>query len=371
MKLQYKDLTPLCKDLPDYDGHKAYGLVDETNKPIVATFVHRCGSGMQSMHGPTIRSGGGWRRQKYGSDAEACTDGLRLSSGMSSKFAGLELPIGGAKTITFGHNMPNVVDEEDPFYELMCIYGAKVLTRIGSYLTAEDIGTRPHHMLYLKDHAPKGLVTGFERDVSEVTARGVVIGAEIAMEAANFGPFAHLDASTYAIEGVGSVGGHIVAMLWNAGARSITICDAKAERAQEVASGKEGVTVVPCADIRKVSVDVFMPCALGGTINAKTVEELNAFIIAGCANNQLKTRDDGVRLHEQNMLYAPDFIVNAGGLIAVVCDAITGEPVETMLPVMAKNLERIFAESKRTNTASSVVADTMVRERVAKLSLPQ
>lgn len=372
MKLRDKDFTPLCKGLPDYDGHKIVGLVDEFDKPIAATHIHREGAGMRSIYGPTIKSGGGWRRKKYGSDAEAFTDGLRLSgsSGMTGKFAALELPIGGAKTITFGHNMPSVVDEEEPFYELMRIYGAEVLARIGSYLTAEDIGTRPYHMAFLKDQAPRGLVTGFERDVSEVTGQGVVLGVKVAMKAKNFGEFAKLEEGAYAIEGVGSVGGHITNQLWGAGARNITICDINTERAQAVAAGRCGITVVPCADIRKGSYDVFMPCGEGGTVNAKTIDDLNTFIIAGCANNVLKNREDGLLLHRLGILYAPDFIINAGGLIAVVCDAITGMPVESRMPVIERNLRWIFEESKRTDTPTSIIADMLVRERIVKLSLP-
>ena len=376
MKLTYKDLTPACKHLPDYDGHKVYGLVDETDKPIVATCVHRCGTGMKSMFGPVIKSGGGWRRPliPYVNDDAAFTDGLRLSSGMTSKFAGLELPIGGAKSVTFVHNMPELMTDENLFTELMRIFGTEIVTRIGSYLTAEDVGTKPQHMLYLKDHAPRGLVTGFERDVSEVTAHGVVMGVEAALKSTNFfnfGEFGRIDMASYAIEGVGAVGGHIVNKLWEGGARNITICDARPERAQEVADGKADVTIVPCSDIRKTSVDVFMPCALGGTINAKTIDDLNTFIVAGCANNQLKTREDGLLLHKLGIVYAPDFIINAGGLIAVVCDAITGKPIESMLPVISENLKFVFAESKRTGMATSIVADALVRERIAKLALPE
>ncbi|MBI2048741.1 MAG: hypothetical protein HYT30_02330 [Parcubacteria group bacterium] len=369
MELFLKNLTPLARTMPEYDGHSVCGLIDENGRIIIATFIHREGAGMLSQHGPLIKSGGGTRRWKYPSNAEAFVDGLRLSRGMSYKFAGLDLPIGGAKTVIFGHNIPAVMTEDIVLLDILEAFAEKLLPCVGSYLTAEDIGTTPQHMLYLSNIAPKGLVTGFERDVSQVTAHGVVIGTEIALKA-RFGKFVSLADPVYVIQGVGAVGGYIVDRLVAAGASHFTICDDRPDREAALLNKYPYIKVVPKDKIYDVDGDVFMPCALGGTINKETIPRLCCEIISGCSNNQLRTAENGMQLHEDGKLYAPDYINNAGGLIAVVCDSILGKPVETLLPRIAVNLQYIFAESKQRNMPTSVIADEMVRERVSQLQMP-
>jgi leucine dehydrogenase len=259
--------------------------------------------------------------------------------------------------------------DEAVLFKVLEAFGQELLPDIGTYLAAEDVGTTPSHMKYLMEWAPKGLVTGYHRDVSEVTAQGVVLGIEVAIRTYANSPFA-LWNQAYAVQGVGSVGKHIVNLLYDAGARDIAVTDATPGRAEEVCAGRHGIHVEPSKDFHKLHADVLIPCALGGTLNSATVEDIEASIVAGCANNQLKRPEDGERLYERGIMYAPDFIINAGGLIAVVCDSITGAPIETMLPAIKENLVRIFTESKRAGTAPSAIADELVRERVSKLEMP-
>jgi leucine dehydrogenase len=255
--------------------------------------------------GPAL---GGTRYWQYASDEEAITDALRLSRGMTYKNAVAGLHLGGGKSIIIGDNKTK--DREKIFRA----HGRFVESLGGRYITAEDVGTSTKDMSYVQMETKHvaGLA-GKSGDPSPVTAHGVFRAVQASANR-KWGSDS-LEGKTVAIQGCGSVGSYLAGELHEAGAKLI-VSDIDAAKAEKV-SKATGAKIVKGNAIFSAAADIFSPCALGGIINDKTIPKLKVEIVAGGANNQLLEERHGDELEKRKILYAPDYVANAGGVINV------------------------------------------------------
>jgi len=255
--------------------------------------------------GPAV---GGTRFWNYASDEEASLDALRLSRGMTYKNALAGLPFGGGKSVIIGDNRVGGEARE----RLFRAHGRFVESFGGLYITAEDVGTRPADMEYVRAETRHvaGL-TGKSGDPSPVTAHGVLR----AMQAAAKHRWGSEDLSgrVVAVQGCGSTGYYLARELHERGAR-LVVTDVDGERVRRVVEELGASSVAP-EEIFGAEADIFAPCALGGVINDETLRRLRAGVVTGSANNQLREERHGDALEELGVTYAPDYVANAGGII--------------------------------------------------------
>jgi len=262
--------------------------------------------------GPAL---GGTRMWQYNSEWDALNDVLRLSRGMTFKAAITGLNLGGGKAVIIGDSKT----QKTP--ELMKRYGEFVHSLSGKYLTAEDVGMETSDMDLVRDVTP--FVTGISEsrggagNPSPITAYGVFMGMKAATKY-KFGTDILEDKTVY-VQGIGHVGESLVEHLVNEGAK-VFIDDINEERLEEVSS-RYGVKIYRGNDIYGENMDIYAPCALGATVNDDTIFKINAKVIAGAANNQLANEEKhGKILQERGIAYAPDFLINAGGIINVYAE---------------------------------------------------
>lgn len=265
-----------------------------------------------TARGPAV---GGTRFWNYGSPEAALQDALRLSRGMTYKNALAALPCGGGKSIIIGDNRRS--DREKIFRA----HGRFVESLGGRYITAEDVGTSPADMEFvLQETSHVAGLAGRSGDPSPHTARGTFRAMQAAAEH-RWGSH-HLAGRTVAIQGCGHVGHFLAGELHRAGAKMV-VTDVDPERVKRVVAICGAAAVSP-ADIYAVRADIFAPCALGAVINDDTIPQLRVEIVAGAANNQLLESRHGDLLASQGILYAPDYAVNAGGVINGTCIEMLG-----------------------------------------------
>ncbi|MBC3885310.1 Leu/Phe/Val dehydrogenase [Undibacterium griseum] len=334
----------------NFDNHEQVVFASEAKSGLKAIIaVHN------TQLGPAM---GGCRMWNYASEAEAVRDVLRLSRGMTYKNAVAGLPIGGGKSVIIGNPK---TDKTPALFEAL----GEALERLGGrYVTAEDVGTSPADManVALKTNYVAGL--GDRGDPSPFTALGCFVGAQAAVRH-QFGRDS-FDGLTVALQGLGHVGYDYARRLKEAGARLIVsdIDQAALARAQ----AELGAEVVATDAIYDVQADIYAPCALGATVNPETLSRLKVKIIAGAANNQLATPEMGIACREQGILYAPDFVINAGGIIKV-CYEYLNTP-ETGLDAhvrrIGETLAEVFAQADADRLPTSVVADRIAEARFKK-----
>ena len=259
--------------------------------------------------GPAL---GGTRMWKYANEWEALNDVLRLSRGMTYKSAISGLNLGGGKAVIIGDA------KTDKTPELIKKFGEYVHSLSGRYITAEDVGTTTPDMDMIREITPH--VTGISEEKggsgnpSPVTAYGVYVGMKAAAKY-QFGTD-NLEGKNILVQGIGHVGETLVSLLVEEGAK-VQIADINQARLEEV-SKKYGSAIFEGADLYSATVDIYAPCALGATINDDTIYKIQAKVIAGAANNQLANEQvHGKILKERGICYAPDFLINAGGIINV------------------------------------------------------
>ncbi|MBC3869801.1 Leu/Phe/Val dehydrogenase [Undibacterium oligocarboniphilum] len=334
----------------NFDNHEQVVFASEAKSGLKAIIaVHN------TQLGPAM---GGCRMWNYSSEAEAVRDVLRLSRGMTYKNAVAGLPIGGGKSVIIGNPK---TDKTPALFEAL----GEALERLGGrYVTAEDVGTSPADManVALKTNYVAGL--GDRGDPSPFTALGCFVGAQAAVRH-QFGRDS-FDGLTVALQGLGHVGYDYARRLQEAGARLIVsdIDQAALARAQ----AELGAEVVATDAIYDVQADIYAPCALGATVNPETLSRLKAKIIAGAANNQLATPEMGIACREKGILYAPDFVINAGGIIKV-CYEYLNTP-ETGLDAhvrrIGETLSEVFVQADADRLPTSVVADRIAEARFKK-----
>lgn len=317
--------------------------------------------GIIAVHDTTMGPAlGGTRFWDYASDREAVVDALRLARGMTYKAAITGLNLGGGKSVIWGDNRTK--DREMIFRA----HGRAVESLQGRYITAEDVGTSPDDMEFVAmETAHVAGLVGRSGDPSPVTAFGVFRGIK-ACAAIEYGDDS-LAGRHVAVQGLGHVGYYLCEDLVQEGAK-LTVTDIDPERVQKVVDAFGAKAVEPDA-IYDVSADVFAPCALGAVINDDTIDRLDVDIVAGGANNQLATSGvHGLGLHERGILYAPDYVINAGGLINVYGElkGWSRERSKRKAGDIYNTLLRIFdlAKSERipTETAANRVAEERLRQ---------
>ena len=287
-----------------------------------------------TARGPSF---GGCRYWRYASDHEALNDALRLSQGMAFKNALADLPFGGGKAVIV--RGPEAPDRA----ALFAAFGRFVESLNGIYITAEDVGTTASDMRSVQNETR--YVSGIPRsgeiyggDPSPRTAYGVFIGLLAAVEAAL--GLKTIDGLSVAVQGLGSVGWDLCQRLHQAGAKLIVsdIDAAKTDLAQRLFNAR----VVPTAQIVNVDADVFAPCALGGSVTGAVAAQCRFKVIAGGANNQLLSLAEDHVLHQRGIFYAPDFLINAGGIISCAREYLGSGEEQAVLSEIAQIGERVF-----------------------------
>jgi len=339
--------------LPDFQNHEQVSFFYEKEsglKAIVA--IH------STTLGPAL---GGLRMWPYATDEEALVDVLRLSQGMTYKAAAAGLKLGGGKAVIIAD------PKKDKSDYLFRAFGKAVHSLGGRYITAEDVGTDVHDMETIRMETP--FVTGVDRDhggsgnPAPFTAYGTFMGLKAGVER-KLG-VTTTKGLTVAIQGMGNVGWELAKLLIDEGARIVAtdIDDGRLEQAK----AELGVhSVVKPNEIYSVDCDVFAPCALGAVINDETVEILKAKVIAGSSNNQLKEHRHGEILDKLGILYVPDYVLNAGGLINVYTELGVYSRTRSLrfCKKIYHNCNKVFDISERDGIPSFLAADRMAQERV-------
>lgn len=310
--------------------------------------------------GPAL---GGTRMWKYANEWEALNDVLRLSRGMTYKAAITGLNLGGGKAVIIGDS------KIDKTPEMIAKFGDYVNSLSGRYITAEDVGTTTEDMDLIRTRT--AYVTGISEskggsgNPSPVTAYGVYMGMKAAVKY-QFGT-EKLEGKKILVQGIGHVGETLVDYLVKENA-IVQITDINQNRLEEMVS-KYGVQIFSESDIYSANVDIYAPCALGATINDETIYKINAKVIAGAANNQLA--NDGVHgqiLRERGIAYAPDFLINAGGIINVYGE-ISGygkdEAMKRTENIYNTTLD-IFHLAEKENCTTQQAAMTIAQNRIEK-----
>ncbi|MCQ5455494.1 branched-chain amino acid dehydrogenase [Bacillus paralicheniformis] len=310
--------------------------------------------------GPAL---GGTRMWTYESEEAAIEDALRLARGMTYKNAAAGLNLGGGKTVIIGD------PRKDKNEEMFRAFGRYIQGLNGRYITAEDVGTTVEDMDIIHDETD--FVTGISPafgssgNPSPVTAYGVYKGMKAAAKEA-FGTDS-LEGKTVAVQGVGNVAYNLCRHLHEEGAKLI-VTDINKE-AVERAVAEFGARAVDPDDIYSQECDIYAPCALGATINDDTIPQLKAKVIAGAANNQLKETCHGDQIHDIGIVYAPDYVINAGGVINVA-DELYGYNSERALKKVEGiygNIERVLEISKRDRIPTYLAADRLAEERIERM----
>jgi len=331
-------------------------------------FIHDATTGLNAIiaiHSTALGpAAGGCRRWQYASDAAALTDALRLSRGMTYKNAVAGLRFGGGKSVI----LATAGAPKSP--ELFRAFGREVENLGGRYITAEDVGCSVDDMRYIREET--SYVSGLPKsggnaggDPSPLTALGVHLGIEAAVRQ-RLGADS-LRGIRVAVQGVGHVGLHLCRLLHAAGAK-LVVADVNRDNLGRT-SAELPVTVVAPTDILYSDVDVLAPCALGNILTSVTIPKLKARIVAGAANNQLATTADGARLAERGILYAPDYVINAGGIINVAheyCGDSSEDKVRADVSRIPERLATIFAEAESSGQPTNVIADELARRIVAE-----
>lgn len=344
----------IFKALEEFDYEELHFVQDRTSglKAIIA--IH------DTTLGPAL---GGTRMWTYASEEEAILDCLRLARGMTYKNAAAGLNLGGGKAVLIGD------PQKDKSEEIFRAYGRYIQGLNGRYITAEDVGTTVEDMdiIYEETDFVTGVspAYGSSGNPSPVTAYGVYRGMKASVKE-YFGDDS-LEGKTVAIQGFGNVAQHLAEYLVKEGARLI-VTDIHKDPVKKAVE-KYGARAVDPEEIYSVECDIFAPCALGGILNDETIPKLKAKVIAGSANNQLKENRHGDMLYELGIVYAPDYVINAGGVINVA-DELLGYNRERAMKKVEQiyhNLEKVFAISKRDKIPTYLAADRMAEERIKKM----
>ena len=339
-------------------------LVDEGHEQVVL-FSHDGLRAIVALHntalGPAL---GGVRMWPYASDADAMNDVLRLSRGMTYKAAVCGLNLGGGKAVIIGD------PERDKSEALFRAFGRFIGSLGGRYITAEDVGTNVDDMEYVFQETDRVVgvhpVHGGSGDPSPFTAFGTMQGIRASL-VRKYG-HSNVGELSYAVQGTGHVGEHLVRMLREEGAK-VFVSDINDHLVSHVVD-TYGAEAVGLNDIYDVDAKVFVPCALGGVINAETVERLKCDVVAGSANNQLESDRWGTELEKRGIVYAPDYAINSGGLInvAIELQGYNAERAYAHVEKIYDTITRIFQIAERDGIASFQAADRLAEERIAAVS---
>lgn len=342
---------------PDFDDHEGVHLFTDPATGLQAVIA---------VHSTTLGpAAGGVRFWHYADPRAAITDALRLSRGMSFKNAMADLPMGGGKGVILAD--ANRTKTED----MLKAFGRAVDSLGGRYVTAEDVGISEDNLITIAGETryasglPVKASGGAGGDPGPFTARGVYLGVRAAAKRAlgtNDMRGVHV-----AIQGLGSVGGGLARLLAKDGAR-LTLADVNRDRAAAMAEELGGTLADPDT-ILATEADIVSPNALGAILTEASIAALRCKAVAGGANNQLATRAEGQAIHDRGILYAPDYVINAGGIINVGLEYLgQGDraEVDARIDRIPDRLETVWAESERTDTPAAQVADAQAMRLIGR-----
>jgi leucine dehydrogenase len=342
-------------DMREFDGHE------------LVLFGHDAATGLRAViaiHSTALGpAAGGCRMWPYATATDAVVDVLRLSRGMSYKNAMAGLPFGGGKAVLIGDSRTS----KSP--ELFAAFGRMVDSLRGRYVTAEDVGTTIADMAHVA-RATK-YVSGLGRspgeaggDPSPKTALGVFLGIRAAARF-RLGR-TDLEGLTVAVQGAGGVGYHLCGLLAAAGAH-LKVADVLPPAVERVCDEFRAKPVA-AVKVLEEEADVLAPCALGAILNTRSIARLRATVVAGAANNQLAHGQDGEALRAAGVLYAPDYVINAGGIISVAREYYGGTEAQVLEDIdgIPARLTEIFERARRENRTTNEIADRMARERLGR-----
>jgi leucine dehydrogenase len=342
---------------PDFDDHEGVHLFTDPASGLQAVIA---------IHSTTLGpAAGGVRFWHYANSDGAITDALRLSRGMSFKNAMAGLELGGGKGVVLAGRPGESISDAQ-----LKAFGRSVESLGGRYVTAEDVGMSEARMKVIAGETryvsglpvASGAAGG---DPGPYTAHGIYLGVKAAAKR-GLGA-TDMKGVRVAIQGVGSVGGGLARLLAADGA-VLTLADVDEGRAQALA-GELGASVVAAEAILSTDADIVSPNALGAILTEASIADLKARVIAGGANNQLATPADGARVHDRGILYAPDYVINAGGIINVGLEYLGhGDEAEVMARIakIPERLDQVWGESERSGSPASDVADMLATRLIGR-----
>ncbi|MCC6477604.1 Leu/Phe/Val dehydrogenase [Sphingorhabdus sp.] len=342
---------PALWDLPDFDAHESVHMFDDPKTGLRAVIA------IHSTHlGPAA---GGTRFWHYADQQAALTDALRLSRGMSYKNAMAGLPAGGGKAVLLADAARTKTrDMLDAFARAVDSLG-------GRYITAQDVGMSEDDMVTLsKTTAHVAGLPGQGGDPGPYTARGVYLGVKAAAKRALGSD--DMKGVRIAIQGVGSVGGGLARYLAADGAK-LTLADVNADRAAALAA-ELGAETTSSDAIMAVEADIFSPCALGAVLTGTSVAGLKVRAVAGGANNQLATAAQGRQLADRGIVYAPDYVINAGGIINVLrhIDNADDAAINARIDTIPGRLHQVWDDSEASGDTPAEVADRIAQGLIGR-----
>lgn len=350
--LSLSDITAKAARLEAFDDHEQVWLGRDPARGLTAIVaIH------STVLGPAV---GGTRVWPHESLETGLIDALRLSRGMTAKAAVAGVPFGGGKAVVIADprtgKTPALLEA---YAEMLCCLE-------GQYITAEDVGLSLADADFLGARAPNvtGTTKGGSGNPSPVTAHGVFLGLKAALKHRRGSDALH--GVRVAVQGLGSVGWSLCEKLHSEGAL-LSVSDIDIARVAN-ARAAFGAEAVPAEAVVTAPVDILAPCALGGVLSAETIPFMKAGIVAGAANNQLATGEDAQRLMERDILYAPDYVINAGGLINVAAELSPGG--YNRAAAMAKvaeipvTLTAIFARAEAEGRTTDAVAEALAADRI-------
>jgi glutamate dehydrogenase/leucine dehydrogenase len=336
--------------LEAWDGEEAVIRHDRESGAWIFVCVH------STALGP---AGGGTRMRVYDRPSDGLADAMRLSQAMTVKMAVANAERGGGKAVLAVPELPT----GEARRALLLRYGRLVASLGGTYRTAGDMNITPADLDVVKETCPWVYgTTGAGGNSGRGTARGVLHGIRASVEHVFGSP--DLAGRRVLVQGAGAVGADLARDLAAEGAE-VLVSDVDEERARAT-----GATVVAAGDAMTTECDVYAPCAVGGTLNAETIPKLRCRIVAGSANNQLATPEDGVRLHEAGILYAPDYVINAGGvlqLVGIEDRNATEEELEASFAGIGDTLREIYRDADAAGITPAEGAERLASERIARV----
>jgi leucine dehydrogenase len=336
--------------LPEFEGHKMVSFVSDAQTGL---------RGFIAIHNTRLGPAtGGTRYWRYDTEADALRDALKLSRAMTYKCALAGVAYGGGKAVI-------IRDARHPKGSaLLRAYAGMINTLNGSFYTGEDVGMTERDVEFLARHSRfiNGL-PGRAGDPAPWAALSVFYAMESGLKAV-YGTTS-MRGKTFAIKGLGKVGSELARLIFEQGG-DVTGADVSREAVQKAVRRFPKLKIARVRDIHTLPVNVFSPCALGGDFNGKTIPRLKCDIVCGGANNQLVSARDGERLHERGILYIPDYVANAGGLINVTEEwngkGYHREEVARKVKEVGKTAARIIALSQRRHRPTSITADRLAED---------
>ena len=345
--------------IQSWDGESVVSRYDRESGTWMLIAIHSTALGVAT---------GGTRFKFYPTPGDALFDAMRLAEGMTYKWAGVEFPRGGGKAVL------GVSDAFDPSQRegLMSRYGQWLADLNGIFETGPDLGTTTSDMALIRRGfngvfgCPPDM--GGAGDPGPYTALGVFSGIRASCERRFNSP--DLSGRSVMVQGVGSVGGPLIQLLLEAGCE-VKFSDLDSARIDKVRQ-ELGLSFVEPEMVYGEPCDVFAPCATGGILNAKTIQQLKCLIVAGGANNQLSGSQDGDSLHQRAILYAPDYIINAGGAIYLVSVESLGwniSKAKDRIVEIGDTLKNIYAHAEKRGISSMEAAEELAKDRVKQAAL--